>query len=232
MAMSAEVTNKDSGCVPVWSRAHTCQPLAKFVQLSQLRKLRGREQVAAVCYRIRSRGIEFLLVKTRSRRWTFPKGGIEPGLTQAQAAAIEAFEEAGVHGRMEEVSFTRYEKSKCMQHVGGGSGKKLAVNAYLCEVSRLGSPQEPKRNPTWFSAEKAKRRLGEGRKPDYGAELARVVERAVARIQRLRYTNGGPADALQKVPFRVEPGSRTISRTKATSNGSNGRRNVFCINQL
>jgi 8-oxo-dGTP pyrophosphatase MutT (NUDIX family) len=232
MAMSAEVTNKDARCLSGWSRTLAGQPFAKFVQLSQLRKLRGREQVAAVCYRVRSRGIEFLLVKTRSRRWTFPKGGIEPGLTQAQAAAIEAFEEAGVHGRMEEACFARYEKSGCMQHLGGGSGKKLAVNAYLCEVSRLGSPQEPKRNPTWFSAEKAKRRLREDRKPDYGAELARVVDRAVARIQRLRYSHGRPADSLQKVPFSVEPGSRTISRAKRTSNGTNKRRNLFCIDQF
>jgi 8-oxo-dGTP pyrophosphatase MutT (NUDIX family) len=232
MAMSAELTNKGSGCVPGWSRAPSGQPFARFVQLSQLRKLRGREQVAAVCYRVRSRGIEFLLVKTRSRRWTFPKGGIEPGLTQAQAAAIEAFEEAGVHGRMEEACFARYAKSRCMQHLGAGSGKKLGVNAYLCEVSRLGSPQEPKRNPTWFSAEKAKRRLGEGRKPDYGAELARVVDRAVARIQRLRYSNGRPADGLQKVQLSVAPGSRTISRAKATSNGTHKRRNVFCIDQF
>src|SRR5436190_4561919 len=82
---------------------------AKFVHVSQLRKLRECEQVAAVCYRKRNGRIEFLLVQTRgSGRWTFPKGNTEPGLTHAQAAALEAFEEAGVHGRIEEASFTRY----------------------------------------------------------------------------------------------------------------------------
>ena len=63
--------------------------------------------MAAVCYRVRGAGIEFLLIRTRrSGRWTFPKGSAEPGLTHAQAAALEAFEEAGVHGRIEE-SFIR-----------------------------------------------------------------------------------------------------------------------------
>ena len=66
------------------------------------------QQVAAVCYRIRKRGIEFLLIQTRGGRWIFPKGGVESGLTHAQSAALEAFEEAGVHGRMEEIPFTRY----------------------------------------------------------------------------------------------------------------------------
>src|SRR5882672_5085191 len=98
------------------ARATAIEPLvrerqlpARFVRLSQLRKLRDCEQVAAVCYWVRGSGIEFLLVRTRgSGRWTFPKGSAEPGLTHAQAAALEAFEEAGVHGRIEEASFARY----------------------------------------------------------------------------------------------------------------------------
>src|SRR5262252_11148261 len=84
----------------------------KFFPLDHLRRLRGSAQVAAVCYRVRKRGIEFLLVETRKGRWTFPKGSAEPGLTHAQAAALEAYEEAGVHGRMEEEPFARYTRRK------------------------------------------------------------------------------------------------------------------------
>jgi len=99
-----------------------------------------------VCYRIRGGVIEFLLVQTRGGRWTFPKGGVEPGLTHAQAAALEAYEEAGVHGRMEEASFTRYLRRK-----GGSSAAvELGVSAHLCEVLRLGPPQEFNRNRTCF----------------------------------------------------------------------------------
>ena len=64
-------------------------PGTKLLRVSHLRRLRECEKVAAVCYRVRPKGIEFLLVQTRNRRWTFPKGGTEPGLTHAQAAALE-----------------------------------------------------------------------------------------------------------------------------------------------
>jgi len=179
----------------------------KLVRPSQLRKLRAREQVAAVCYRIGGSGLEFLLVQTRKGRWTFPKGGIEPGLTHAQTAALEAFEEAGVHGRMAEEPFAQYLRRP--------SGAEIAVQAYLCEVLRLSPPQEARRNPTWFSPGKAKRRLQEARTRDDGAEFARVVDRAVARIQRLCNPACPAADALQKVQFEASPEAGIHARVEA-----------------
>jgi 8-oxo-dGTP pyrophosphatase MutT (NUDIX family) len=167
---------------------------AEFVRLSHLRKLCECEQAAAVCYRVRGGGIEFLLVRTRrSGRWTFPKGSAEPGLTHAQAAALEAFEEAGVHGRIEEASFARYVRrgrGSARKSAARSGKQKLAVYAHLCEVSRLGPPKESKRHRTWFSAEDAKRRLREGRSSDDGAEFARVVDRAVERIRKLSSGTG------------------------------------------
>ncbi len=163
--------------------------------------MRGREQAAADCYRAGKRGVEFLLVRTRGGRWTFPKGGIEPGLTYAQSAALEAFEEAGVHGRIEALAFARYVRRAPSK----SAAKFVLVHAYLCEVSRLGKPQESKRNRTWFPPEKAKRRLEEGRASECGAELAAVVDRAVARVRRLRGAEAQEArgkkqkDALQRV---------------------------------
>jgi 8-oxo-dGTP pyrophosphatase MutT (NUDIX family) len=162
-----------------------------FVRLEHLHRLRGSEQVAAICYRLGKRGIEFLLVRTRGRRWTFPKGSIESGLTNAQAAALEAFEEAGVHGRIEEAAFARYVRVK-RDRDRLSSEIEVVINAHLCEVRRLGRPEEKDREPTWFSAEKAKRRLREERADDYGEDLARIVDRAVARIQRqYRGEHGG-----------------------------------------
>jgi 8-oxo-dGTP pyrophosphatase MutT (NUDIX family) len=166
-----------------------------------------RQQVAAVCYRDGTRGVEFLLVQTRGGRWTFPKGGVEAGLTQAQSAALEAFEEAGVHGRIEEMPFARY-------RVGKADGKKTrrkvaadgeTVTAHLCEVSHLEAPQEAGRTPTWFAAEKAKRRLVAGRDREFGKELANVVDRAVSRIRRLEASAGREfqGDALRTVRFEA-----------------------------
>lgn len=107
--MGAGARNGRDSDLTVGSPAWTDQPSARLVRLSQLRKLCECEQVAAVCYRWRNDCIEFLLVRTRGgERWTFPKGSAEPGLTHAQAAALEAFEEAGVHGRIEEASFATY----------------------------------------------------------------------------------------------------------------------------
>lgn len=172
-----------------------------YMSASQFRQMRGRQQAAAVCYRVGKRGVEFLLVRTRGGRWTFPKGGIEPGLTYAQSAALEAFEEAGVHGRIEALAFARY-----VRRVESKSAAKFVlVHAYLCEVSRLGKPQESKRDRTWFLPEKAKRRLEEGRASECGTELAAVVDRAVARVRRLRGAEAEEVssqvrkDALQRV---------------------------------
>ncbi|MGH9510839.1 MAG: NUDIX domain-containing protein [Terriglobales bacterium] len=175
---------------PQWTTAsnRTSEPSAKFIRLSHLRKLKQCEQVAAVCYRIKGGVIEFLLVRTRGGRWIFPKGNSEPGLTHAQAAALEAFEEAGVHGRIEEACFIRYTRDK---RDNGSSPQKaaasqVAVHAHLCEVTRLEPPREAGRNPTWFIAEKAMRRLRDNRNMDYGASLAAVIDCAVKRIQKLR----------------------------------------------
>ncbi len=175
--------------------------------------------MAAVCYRVRGGDIELLLVRTRgSRRWTFPKGSAEPGLTLAQAAALEAFEEAGVHGRIEEAAFARYFRRKRRRDaLARTAGKKIAVNAHLCEVLRLHSPKEPNRNRTWFSVEDARRCLREGRESEDGAEFARVVDRAAARIRQSRSAlavssprshdqrsrSDAPIDPLQKVRFEA-----------------------------
>jgi hypothetical protein len=108
-------------------------------------------------------------------------------LTHAQAAALEAYEEAGVHGRIEEASFARYVARK--RSSGGSSArsrKELAVNAHLCEVLRLGPPEESNRNRTWFSPEEAKRRLREGRGDNEAAQFTRIVDKAVAHIHQLQ----------------------------------------------
>src|SRR5256885_12867978 len=169
------------------------QRSGRFVRLSQLRKLRDCEQVAAVCYRVRHGSIEFLLVQTRgSGRWTFPKGSTEPGLTHAQAAAMEAFEEAGVHRRIEEASFARYlRRPRGSANCGlKSSAAPVAVKAYLCEVMRLSIPKESNRNRTWFSLEDARRSLKKGRSPAEGLGLARVLQQAVGRIQQSQNGTG------------------------------------------
>jgi len=167
-------------------------PRARFVRLHRLRRLKGSEQVAAVCYRVRNRELEFLLVRTRGGRWIFPKGSAEPGLTHAQAAALEAFEEGGVHGRMHESPFARY--------IRRNSGDpNVTVHAHLCEVTWLDAPPEPDREPTWFSLKKAKRALSQGRRDDFADDLKRVLDCAADRIRGVNPQKPSFIDAKQNV---------------------------------
>jgi 8-oxo-dGTP pyrophosphatase MutT (NUDIX family) len=140
------------------------------------------EHVAAVCYRNTSEGIEFLLVRTRAGRWTFPKGRVESDPSRAAAAAREAFEEAGVFGRVEERALGSYRHSK----LDNFHFDEHSVDAHLCEVVSLVPPEETHRDPTWFDPEKAKRKLNEGRKPKYASELANLVDTAIDEITHRR----------------------------------------------
>jgi len=137
----------------------------------------GRAVVAAVCYRRQANGeIEFLLVRTRAGRWTFPKGGVDGDSTAAIAAAREAHEEAGVRGQVEALPFAQYLHYK-------NARSAHPVSAHLCRVLHLESPRELFRSPRWFSAGRAKRRLREERPGIYADELARVVDGAVRRLE-------------------------------------------------
>jgi 8-oxo-dGTP pyrophosphatase MutT (NUDIX family) len=139
-----------------------------------------RIHVAAVCYRWRNNQVEFLLVRTRNGHWTFPKGGVDEDPTHADAAAREAYEEAGVKGAVERTPFTSYRHCKprrmrSPRHV-------VCVQAHLCEVKRLVPPPENYRKPKWFTAGQAKRRLQKYRSSEFAAEVAAVVDRATERI--------------------------------------------------
>lgn len=142
-----------------------------------------RPLVAAVCFRVKDGQIEFLLVRTRSGRWTFPKGGVDGDPTFAAAAAREAYEEAGVRGRVEENRFFRYRYPK-RGSLRVGHTTESTIDAHLCAVFARENPPEAHRDPTWFCTEKAKRRLREDRTLKYAEELARVVDAAVVRILR------------------------------------------------
>lgn len=141
---------------------------------------RGRVYVAAVCYRLRDGEPEFLLVRTRNGHWTFPKGAVGRDATNADAAAREAYEEAGVRGRVERLPFMSYRH--CKPRRQNSRRHVVMVQAHLCKVQRLASPEEEYRDPTWFPASKAKRRLQKLRTSEFAAEVVGVIERATEHI--------------------------------------------------
>jgi 8-oxo-dGTP pyrophosphatase MutT (NUDIX family) len=139
-------------------------------------------QVAAVCYRWRDESVEFLLVNTNGgAKWTFPKGAPIAALSHSQAAAREAWEEAGVRGVIEPRHFHLYIHSKGVFWKPPGV-REFVVKAFLMEVTQAGRPEEPERNPTWFSAEETRRILAKGREVKYARELHTTVDRALEHI--------------------------------------------------
>ena len=104
---------------------------------------------------------------------------------------------------------------RCKRTTGRRAGTvEFIVHAHLCEVLWLATPQEANRNPSWFSPEKAKRKLREDRKGMEGAEFARVVDRALMRIQQIRTSGPVTIDGLRKVELSAERRPRKLAKNR------------------
>jgi 8-oxo-dGTP pyrophosphatase MutT (NUDIX family) len=119
------------------------------------------KQYAAICWRMHRGKVEVLLITSRDTgRWVIPKGWPMDGRTPAQAAAQEAWEEAGVQGEIATngIGLFRYDKILSPK-------KALAceVEVYALRVSKLVDkfPERKQRRRKWFAAEKAARKVNE-----------------------------------------------------------------------
>ncbi len=136
-------------------------------------------QVAAVCYRRKAGVPQFLLVRTSSGRWTFPKGRLEDGLSYAQVAALEAFEEGGVDGKVDPRPIGIYLHRKESLRT-----KEATVLAFLLEVQIADVPAEGHRRPRWFTKSDVRQRLARGRPGKYRRSIERVFNSALRKIAR------------------------------------------------
>ncbi|MFQ5438302.1 MAG: NUDIX hydrolase [Paracoccaceae bacterium] len=113
-----------------------------------------RTQYAALCYRMRKGNrLEILLVTSRGKgHWIPPKGWPMKGQKPHDAAAIEAWEEAGVKGQVHDSALGRFK-------YGRMAGKSRATEAYVfpLEVKKLAKSFKEKgqRRVKWFKAKKA-----------------------------------------------------------------------------
>lgn len=154
------------------------------------RRALAAEQAAAICYRTSRSSLEFLLVNTSSGKWTFPKGRINPGMSAAESAALEAWEEAGAHGRIADKHLDYYLDSKrALGH--DAHSREIRVAAYLFEVYSTIDPEETHRNPTWFSAHQAKQQLAAGRTAEYASEITRIVDSAMRHVKHHKTSSRG-----------------------------------------
>ncbi len=120
-------------------------------------------QYAALPYRLDSNGgVEILLVTSRrSRRWIIPKGWPIKGLGPAQAAAREAFEEAGVVGQIEEAELGRFSYVKLLEKARRTVECEVIVFPLHVDRQLLSWPESGQRTIRWTSAEEAERTVSD-----------------------------------------------------------------------
>lgn len=155
-------------------------------------------QVAAVCYRLHGSSVEFLLVNTSSGKWTFPKGRLCPALSPSESASREAWEEAGVTGRIEESHFGHYlDTKRTLGH--DALTREVRIAAFLLEVHSTEDPQESGRNPSWFSPQQARKRLAERRQSPYSKQIAKMIDAA---LEQLTVKSGKQTEFLVRIQGR------------------------------
>lgn len=103
---------------------------------------------------------EILLVTgRRSGRWMIPKGWPVPGKSLADSAAQEAFEEAGIKGKIEPVPIGSFRYVK--QHLLLGAIEiDIFVHALAVEHELGNWPEKGERNRKWFAIDEAAQRVG------------------------------------------------------------------------
>jgi 8-oxo-dGTP pyrophosphatase MutT (NUDIX family) len=113
------------------------------------------QQVAALPWRRRNGNIEILLVTSReTRRWVIPKGWPIADLVASNAAKREAYEEAGVDGRVRRKPIGRYTYGK---RAADGSRQTCVVTVFALGVTQQHRdwPERRERTRAWFKAKDA-----------------------------------------------------------------------------
>ena len=112
-------------------------------------------QAAALPWRVRGKKVEILLVTSLSSgQWIPPKGHPMKDKTLAQAAAVEAFEEAGVRGSIEATALGSFRHLKSRWLIGPRA-YRVVVHALQVEDVLSAWPEDAKRQRRWFTREEA-----------------------------------------------------------------------------
>jgi len=114
------------------------------------------QQAGAIPYTMLDGELRILLVTSRDTgRWLIPKGYVDKGLTPADAAVREAYEEAGIKGAVASDLplgfFTYFKKLK------SGEDKPASVQVFLLRVEKQCKkwPEMKQRQCGWFKPEEA-----------------------------------------------------------------------------
>ena len=141
----------------------------KPLRLDIVHKHDVRTQFGALCYRIRDGKIQILLITSRGTgRWIIPKGWPVDGETPAGAAATEAYEEAGVEGKLSNVCLGIYSYTKTLPK---NDSMPCVVAVFPFHVKRLlkDFPEAGQRKRKWMSLKKAAKLISH-------PELVQIIE--------------------------------------------------------
>ncbi len=142
-------------------------------------------QSAAAPVRIVDGRIEVLLVTSlRSGRWILPKGIVERDMTPAQSAAKEAWEEAGVQGKMDVRNLGKFETSKW--------DGVCSVEVFRMDVTKIADqwPESDKRERKWFALADAIKEVH----PDGAAEILQKIALPPLRLTLVRHAKSSRDD--------------------------------------
>lgn len=131
------------------------EPKQAPIDLNAAHKSDLRTQFGALCFRMVDGKPEVLLITSRgSKRWIIPKGWPMDGKTPAQSAEIEAWEEAGVTGKMYDRCLGLFSYRK---DVGPEQGLPCVAMVYAMKVKNvaLAYPEAGERKRKWLRPKKA-----------------------------------------------------------------------------
>ena len=119
------------------------------------------QQVAALCYRFEKKALRVLLITSRDTgRWVLPKGWMMGGMTAADAAAQEAWEEAGVVGCAADQAVGYFSYDKILPS-GDALPCQVAVHAMPVTEIKEKFPEMGQRRRRWVSPKKAAKMVQE-----------------------------------------------------------------------
>lgn len=143
-------------------------------------------QYGALPYRFsQDAALEVLLVTTRgTRRWIIPKGWPIKGLRPAKSAAREAFEEAGVTGRIGAKPVGLFTYDKLIDEAGAQTTCEVKVYPLLVKRQSEVWPESQQRTTQWVEPGRAIAMIKE---PDLKKIVASFTKRAAAAASRAAF---------------------------------------------
>jgi 8-oxo-dGTP pyrophosphatase MutT (NUDIX family) len=129
--------------------------------------------------------LEILVVTTRqSRRWIVPKGWPIKRLTPSKSAAREAFEEAGVRGKISPRPIGAFTYRKTTGQTADDPNYEVKIFPLLVKRQSASWPESEQRVAQWVDPEKA---IALIREPELKAIVAKFAKRAAVAASKLIY---------------------------------------------